>query len=228
MQAVILAAGRGKRMKNLTDEIPKPMLKLKGKPILEHKINMLPKEITEIVFIIGYAGDYIIRHFKRYFAGRRIIYVYQDKMNGTGGALHLARSILKDKFLVIMGDDLYHKKDLKKMLKHDLAILGHEVKDVSLFGIIKTNKKGHMVDVIENPMRSKDKLANAGAYVLNKKFFDYELVSKKAGDFEFGLPQTLAKMARDYDIKVEKATAWHAIGRPEDLKAAEKVLYKFL
>ncbi len=215
-------------MKNLTDEIPKPMLKLKGKPILEHKINMLPKEITEIIMVIGYCGDYIIRHFKRYFAGRRIIYVYQDKMTGTGGALHLAKSVLKDKFLVIMGDDLYHKKDLKRMLKYDLAILGHEVEDVTKFGIIKTNQKGHMVDVIENPLRSKDKLANAGAYVLNKKFFDYELIPKKAGDIEFGLPQTLAIMARDYDVKVEKATAWHAIGSPEDLKAAEKVLHQFI
>jgi NDP-sugar pyrophosphorylase family protein len=226
MQAVILAAGRGKRMKNLTDEIPKPMLKLKGKPILEHKINMLPKEIDEIIFVIGYCGDYIIRHFKRYFAGRRIVYVYQDRMNGTGGALHLARSILKDKFLVIMGDDLYCKNDLKKMLKHDLAILGHEVEDVTKFGIIKTNKHGHMIEVVEKPKKSKDKLANTAVYMLNKKFFDYELVP--IGDGEFGLPQTLAKMSGDYEIKIEKATAWHAIGNPDDLKSAEKVLHKFI
>jgi NDP-sugar pyrophosphorylase family protein len=226
MQAVILAAGRGKRMKNLTDEIPKPMLKLKGKPILEHKINMLPREIDEIIFVIGYAGDYIIRHFKRYFAGRRIIYVFQDKMTGTGGALHLAKSVLKDKFLVIMGDDLYHKKDLKRMLKHNLAILGHVVEDTSRFGIIKTDKKGHMIAVIEKPKRSKNKLANTAVYMLNKKFFDYDLVPIGGG--EFGLPQTLAKMAGEHKIKVEKATAWHAIGSPEDLKAAEKVLHKFL
>lgn len=213
-------------MKNLTDELPKPMLKLKGKPILEHKINMLPREIDEIIFVIGYAGDYIIRHFKRYFAGRRIIYVFQDKMTGTGGALHLAKSVLKDKFLVIMGDDLYHKKDLKRMLKHNLAILGHVVEDTSKFGIIKTDKAGHMIAVIEKPKRSKDKLANTAVYMLNKKFFDYDLVPIGGG--EFGLPQTLAKMAGEHKIKVEKATAWHAIGNPEDLKAAEKVLHKFL
>ncbi|MEI6588041.1 MAG: nucleotidyltransferase family protein [Candidatus Moraniibacteriota bacterium] len=226
MQAVILAAGRGKRMKNLTDEVPKPMLKLKGKPILEHKINMLPKEIDEIIFVIGYCGDYIIRHFKRYFGGRKIVYVYQDKINGTGGALHLARSVLRDKFLVIMGDDLYHKKDLKRMLKHNLAILGHEVEDTSKFGIIKTNRKGYMVDVIEKPKKSKDKLANTAVYMLNKKFFDYDLVPIGGG--EFGLPQTLAKMSSKYNIAVEKATEWHSIGSPDDLKSAEKVLYKFL
>jgi NDP-sugar pyrophosphorylase family protein len=226
MQAVILAAGRGKRMKNLTDEIPKPMLKLKGKPILEHKINMLPKEIDEIIIVIGYCGDHIIRHFKRYFAGRRIIYVYQDKMNGTGGALHLAKSVLRDRFLVIMGDDLYHKKDLKRMLRHDLAILGHEVEDVTKFGIIKTNKNGYMIEVVEKPKKSKDKLASTAVYMLNKKFFDYDLVPIGGG--EFGLPQTFAKMAKEYKIKVEKATMWHAIGSPEDLKSAEKVLHKFL
>jgi dTDP-glucose pyrophosphorylase len=147
-------------------------------------------------------------------------------MTGTGGALHLARSVLRDKFLVIMGDDLYHKKDLKRMLKHNLAILGREVEDVSKFGIIKTNKKGYMIDVIEKPKRSKDKLANTAVYTLNKKFFDYELVPIGGG--EFGLPQTLAKMSGDYNIKVEKATAWHSIGSPDDLKAAEKVLHKFL
>lgn len=213
-------------MKSLTDKLPKPMLKLKGVPILEHKIKMLPKEIDEIVFVVGYASDHIVKHFKHFFDGRKVVYVFQDKLNGTGGALHLARGVLRDKFLVIMGDDLYHKKDLKRMLKHDLAILGHEVEDVSKFGIIKTNKKGHMVDVVEKPKKSKDKLANTAVYTLNKKFFDYDLVSIGGG--EFGLPQTLAKMADKHNIKVEKATMWHAIGSPEDLKSAEKVLPKFL
>ena len=226
MQAVILAAGRGKRMKNLTDEIPKPMLKLKGKPILEHKIKMLPEEIDEIIFVIGYCGDYIIRYFKHYYCGRRIIYVYQHNINGTGGALHLARSILKDRFLVIMGDDLYCKKDLNSLLKHQLAILGREVENVSQFGIIKTNKAGNMIDVIEKPKKSKDKLANVGVYMLNKKIFDYELVP--IGNGEFGLPQTLAKMAKKYKIKVERATDWHPIGKPEDLASAEKALPGFI
>ena len=226
MQVVILAAGRGRRMKKLTNEIPKPMLKLKGKPILEHKINMLPREIDEIIFVVGYGGDYIIRYFKRYFAGRRIIYVYQNKLNGTGGALHLARSVLKDKFLVIMGDDLYHKKDLKRMLKHSLAILVKEVKDASKFGIVKMNKRGYLRDVKEKPKKFKNCLANVAVYMLNKNFFDYDLVP--IGDGEFGLPQTLAKMSVDYNIEVEKALAWQAISNPNDLKLAEKNLINFI
>jgi NDP-sugar pyrophosphorylase family protein len=228
MQAVILAAGRGKRMKGLTQATTKPMLKIKGKPILEHKINALPKKIKEVVFVVGYYADHIIHHFKRYYNGRKITYVFQHNINGTGGALHLAKCVLKDKFLVLMGDDLYHKKDLENLMQHDLAILGYEVNDPSLFGVIKTNENGHMVDVIENPKTNKYKLANTGVYVLNKKFFEYELIPKKSGDSEFGLPQTMAKMARDHKIKVEKARAWHPIGNQDDLKKAEEVLHLFI
>jgi UDP-N-acetylglucosamine diphosphorylase / glucose-1-phosphate thymidylyltransferase / UDP-N-acetylgalactosamine diphosphorylase / glucosamine-1-phosphate N-acetyltransferase / galactosamine-1-phosphate N-acetyltransferase len=226
MQAVILAAGRGKRMGKLQTVTTKPMLKIKGKPILEHKLNALPKKIKEIIFIVGYRSSDIISHFKRYFGGRRIIYVFQTNLNGTGGALHLAKSVLQDKFLVIYGDDLYSKKDIQKMLKHDLAVLAKEVDDPSKFGIIKKNKKGHILDIIEKPKKSKDKLAVTGVFMLNKNFFDYELVPVGGG--EFGLPQTLVKMVDNYKIKLEKATIWHPIGNPEDLKKAEEILHKFI
>lgn len=225
MQAVILAAGRGKRMKSLTRATTKPMLKIKGKPILEHKLNALPKSIKEVIFIVGYRNEDILSHFKRYFGGRRIIYVFQTNLNGTGGALHLAKSVLHDKFLVLMGDDLYHKKDLAEIIKYDMAIMGCKVTDPSRFGVIRTNGNGTMADVIEKPKNSRFKLANAGVYVLNKKFFNYELAPIGGG--EFGLPQTMAKMAKDHKIVVHQARAWQPIGCPEDLKKAAEVLDKF-
>ncbi len=212
-------------MQDLVKGVSKSMLKIKGKPILEHKLNALPKEIKEIVFVVGYYGEHIMSYFKRYFNGRKITYVFQTNLNGTGGALFLARSVLRDKFMVMMGDDLYCKKDIKRLIKHDLAILGHEVDDPSQFGMIKTNKKGHMSDIVEKPKRSKDKLANTGVYVLTNKIFNYDLVS--IGNGEFGLPQTLAKMAQDHAVKIETATIWHPIGNPEDLVSAEKIIHKF-
>jgi NDP-sugar pyrophosphorylase family protein len=227
MQAVILAAGRGKRMLHLTNNVPKPMLKINGKPILEHKLDVLPKEIDEIIFIVGYYGECIMNHFGCHFKNKKIKYIFQKELNGTGGALHLAKGILKDKFIVMMGDDLYHKQDLKKMLKHNFSILGYKVEDPSRYGVIKTDKKGNMIEVIENPKDGKYKLVNAAAYVLNKKFFDYDLVPKKAGDKELGLPQTLAQISKNYKIKVIKAKAWYPIGNPEDLEKAEKELPKF-
>lgn len=213
-------------MKGLTRDVPKPMLRIGGKPILEHKINALPKKIKEVVIIIGYRGEQIMSYFKRYFAGRKIVYVYQHEYSGTGGTLHLAKSVLRDKFLVMMGDDLYHKKDLEELIRYDLALLACEVDNPCLFGIVKTDKRGEMVDVVEKPKRTPFRLAATGAYVLNRKFFDYDLVPIGGG--EFGLPQTMAKMAGDYGIKVTKARAWHPIGNPEDLKSAEENLHMFL
>lgn len=213
-------------MQDLTNGVSKSMVKIKGKPILEHKINALPREIKEIVLVVGYYGEHIMNYFKKSFNGRKITYIFQTDLNGTGGALFLARSVLRDKFLVMMGDDLYHKKDIKNLIKHKLAVLGREVADPSKFGMIKTNKRGNMIDIVEKPKHSKEKLANAGVYVITKKIFDYDLVPIGGG--EFGLPQTLAKMAQDHIVKVEKAAIWHAIGNPEDLIEAEKIIHKFI
>jgi len=225
MQCVILAAGRGKRMKGLTKNTPKPMLRIGRCSILEHKVKMLPKSIKEIIFIVGYCAENVMEIFGKEFDGRKIHYVFQKKLNGTGGALHLAKSILEDKFMVMMGDDLYVKKDIVKILKNDLAVLAKEVENPSDFGILATNRRGYLEEVIEKPKRPKGNLANAAVYVLNKDFFNYELVS--IGNGEFGLPQTLAKMTDKYKIKVEKASLWHPISCQEDLESAEKIIGKF-
>lgn len=226
MQAVILAAGRGKRMGDLTLHAPKPMLKIKGKPILDYKIKALPKEIKEVVFIVGHCGENIKEYFGHEFDGRKITYVVQDVLNGTGGSIHAAKNLVRDKFLVIMGDDLYCRKDLEKMMESDLSILAREVDDPSRFGVLKTDNDGHLIEVIEKPQGFGKSLVNAAAYVLNKNFFDYELVPIGGG--EFGLPQTMATMAGDYKIKVEKATDWFPITSPEDLVSAEDVIDKFI
>jgi UDP-N-acetylglucosamine diphosphorylase / glucose-1-phosphate thymidylyltransferase / UDP-N-acetylgalactosamine diphosphorylase / glucosamine-1-phosphate N-acetyltransferase / galactosamine-1-phosphate N-acetyltransferase len=225
MQIVILASGKGKRMGDLTKNVPKPMLKIKGKPILEHKLNALPREIKEIIFVIGYRGEQIMDYFKKCWNGMKITYVVQKNLNGTGAAVHLVKSFVGERFLVMMGDDLYHKKDIKKMLQHNLAILGHEVEDTSLFGIIKADNRKNMTDVIEKPKKSKERLANTGLYMINRKFFDYELVQIASG--EYGLPQTLAHMTKEHKIKVEKATDWFPIGNANDLKKAEEIIHKF-
>lgn len=226
MQAVILTAGRGKRMKHLTAEKNKNMLAIRGKSLLKYKLDLLPKEINEIVFVIGYHGDEIKKQFGKKYKGIKISYVVQERLNGTGGAVHKAKKLIKDKFLVIYGDDLYARKDIEKIIKFDLAVLAKEVKDVTKFGILKTDKNGNLTEIIEKPKFSKVKLAAIGLFMLNRNFFKYKLVSIGGG--EFGLPQTLATMTKEHNIKIIKATHWLPVGRPEDLEKAEKEIDKFL
>ena len=125
-----------------------------------------------------------------------------------------------------MGDDLYYKKDLEKMLKEDLAILAQEVDDPSRFGVLKTDEKGKLIEIVEKPKMEGKGLVSTNAFVLNEKFFDYDLVP--VSETEYGLPQTLALMAKDYPVKVMKTTHWMAVGCPEDLTKAQKEIEKFI
>jgi len=226
MQAVILAAGRGVRMGGLTENTPKPMLEIKGKPILAHKIEALPREIDEVVLVVGYLKERIMAHFGNSYDGRRIAYVEQKELDGTGGAINLARDILRGRFLVMMGDDLYAKKDIESVMKHDLAVLGLEVMDPERFGIIKTDDEGAVVDIVEKPKIPGPALANIGLYILNEDFFNYPLVG--LGNGEYGLPQTMVQMKDKYMIYTEKASAWLPIGNPEDYKKAQEIIDKFI
>lgn len=226
MQAVILAAGKGTRMRPLTYDIPKPMLLIRGKPVLEYTLSFLPDEIDEVIIVVNYLGEHIKKYFGEKWKGRRIKYVFQSELNGTGGALHTCKYLVNEKFLVVMGDDLYYKKDLENMMKEDLAILAQEVDDPSRFGVLKTDENGKLIEIVEKPKMEGKGLVSTNAFILNKIFFDYDLVP--VSDTEYGLPQTLAVMAKDYPIKVMKTTRWMAVGCPEDIEKAQTEIEKFI
>jgi bifunctional UDP-N-acetylglucosamine pyrophosphorylase/glucosamine-1-phosphate N-acetyltransferase len=126
IQAVILAAGKGTRMLPLTLETPKPMLKVLGKNLIEHKLELLPNEINEVVIIIGYLSEKIREYFGDEWNGKKISYVVQEKLDGTAGALWAAREVLKGRIFVMMGDDLYAKTDVTKILAHRYAMCVQE------------------------------------------------------------------------------------------------------
>lgn len=222
MQAVILAAGRGERLRPLTDKTPKPLLRVAGKPILEHNLNQLPSQIKEVVVVIGYLGEQIKNYFGKEFDGRKISYVEQKKRLGTAHSLRACRNYLKDeRFVTMNGDDFYSRQDMSKCLDYDLCILAKEVKKPGRFDIVKLGKDNFLKDIVTSSPSAGDNLINIGFYVLNKRFFDYEMICLPGG--EFSLPHTIGKMAKDYPIKVIKARQWFPIGYPEDLKKAEEL-----
>ena len=141
MQAVILAAGKGTRMRPLTYDMPKAMLPVKGKPVLEYTIDFLPEEIDEVIIVINHLGEQIKNYFGDEWKGRKIKYVVQEKLNGTGGAIHSCRNLIRGKFMVVMGDDLYHKNDLAKIAKEELAIMAKDLDNAERFGIFEIDEQ---------------------------------------------------------------------------------------
>ena len=229
MKAVILAAGRGTRMGKLSEKTPKPLLEINNKPKLAYTVEQLPDEITEVIFVVGYLGQKIKDYFGTEFANKKITYVEQIELNGTGGAVMLTKNAVgKEKFLVLMGDDLYSKNDLREMLNYDFAALSFsEVEDISKCAVLKTDQKGFLTEIIEAPHNLNSGNANTGAYVLSPEFFDWQLVPKQEGSNEYGLPQTLTKNKGDNKVKVVSTKNWFPIGTPEALDEAKKVIHHF-
>lgn len=222
MQAVILAAGRGKRLRPLTDKTPKPLLKVAGKPILEHNMNQFPPQVKEVIIVVNYLKEQIKDYFGKKFNGKKISYVEPKERLGTAHALRACKDYLKDeKFIAMNGDDFYSQQDMLKCLDYDFCILAKEVKSPGRFDIVKLGRDNFLKDIIMSSPGGEGSLINIGFYVLDKRFFDYEMVRLPNG--EFGLPHTIAKMAKDYPIKVVKASSWFPVGCIEDLNRAEKL-----
>ncbi len=192
MQAVILAAGRGVRMKPLTDTTPKPLLKIAGRPLLEYTFDALPKEVDEVIVVIGYLGEQIRAYLGDNFRGRRIEYVTQKKLEGTAKALFEARPFLREKFLVLMADDLYAKADIEKCLAREQAILLIKIDQPGPGGKALLDNAGNLAEVVEGKEYPAGTLISANAFSLSEKIFEYDPVKLTDREGEWGLPQTVA------------------------------------
>ncbi len=222
-QAVIMAAGLGTRLRPHTLNTPKPLLPVAGRPILEWNIEKLPPGIDEVILVVGYLKEKIMAHFGPAWRGRKISYVEQRELRGTGDALSLCRPYLAERFLVMNGDDLYAARDIAALAGYRLAILAKACDVPSRYGAFRTDAAGRLIDIIEGGQAPAGGLVNAGLYALDRRFFDYPLAPIRDGK-EFGLPQTLVGMAKDHQIDVVPASFWLPIGYPADLDKATEYL----
>ena len=226
MQVVILAAGRGMRMGKLTDDLPKPLLVVAGKTLLEHKFDILPNNVDEVILVVGYYGGKIQERFGGSYKDKRILYVEQEKIDGTAGALSRARSILRDSFLVLNGDDLYAKDDAVHCIAIDgWTMLVQETESVRS-GNVTIDADGKVLDIEEGDHSGRVGLTNTGMYALDTRIFDYPMVPKSEGSEEYGLPQTIlaASQVGHIPFSAVKATHWVQVTSPGDLEKAEEML----
>jgi UDP-N-acetylglucosamine diphosphorylase / glucose-1-phosphate thymidylyltransferase / UDP-N-acetylgalactosamine diphosphorylase / glucosamine-1-phosphate N-acetyltransferase / galactosamine-1-phosphate N-acetyltransferase len=222
MQAVILAAGEGKRLRPLTDDIPKPMVRVGGKPILEYTLSILPNAITEVILVVGYRNEAIRNYFGNSFGGRRIRYVEQSEPKGTAHALLLAQPLLDEKsFLLLYGDDLYHPADIAACIQDvsRMRMLVKEHSNPERFGVCRIDGDGRVLEILEKQQNPPTKLINIGVYYLTKDIFSFPLTLSPLG--EYFLTDQISAMAQKHPVYIERARFWHPIGYPEDVAKAE-------
>ena len=225
MQAVILAAGKSTRTYPLTLTRPKPLLKAANKTILEHNLDNLIGFVDEVILVVGYKKEMIKNHFGNKYKNMKLKYVGQKEQLGTAHALSVAEPYIKDKFILMMGDDIYSKKDIENCIKYQYSILTTIVKDPKNFGVI-IEKKGILKDFVEKPKTFVSNLANAALYCFDKKIFSCLKQIRKSERNEFELPDAIKVLSKGGKIHCVRAKQWLPIAYPWDLLKADKILRK--
>ncbi|AGK61944.1 UDP-N-acetylglucosamine diphosphorylase/glucosamine-1-phosphate N-acetyltransferase [Archaeoglobus sulfaticallidus PM70-1] len=212
MQAVILAAGEGQRLRPFTAKKPKPMIEISGKPILEHLIEEVRKAgIRDIVLVVGYRRERIMDYFG---SGRDfdvdIEYVIQEQQLGTANALKSAESLVENEFIVIGGDNIIDHETIKNVKKRCFSIAYSISEDCSKYGAI-TFKNGFVKEIVEKPEEKLSYTVNTGLYCLSTDVFRYI-------DEERDLVNVINSMISDgYEFKAIEARLWQDIVYPWDI-----------
>lgn len=217
-------------MGELTNDRPKPMLEIGGKTLLQHKFDALPDGIDEIILVVGYLANVIKNAYGDSYAGKKITYVSQENIvGGTADALWQAKGLLRGKFLVINGDDLYVREDFEALLAYDWAILIQHVAETKGAGQVLSDGEKRVTDIIESSDHDGGEGAvNTNTFALDTRIFDYPQVAKAAGSTEMGLPQTIiaASKASGIPLYCVEATHWVQVTNPDDIQRGAKLLEK--
>lgn len=229
-QAIILAGGKGTRLSPITKEIPKPLVPLQGKPLLEYSLDLFKKfGIKDIIISIGFKGEKIKEYFgdgKRF--GVNITYLEEKDPLGTAGPLRLAKKIIKGPFITCNADELKDIDLIDLFLFHKdnkaaATIALTSVEDTSRFGVAKIagNK---ILDFVEKPPKEEapSNFINSGLYILEPEVINY-------------VPEGFAMLEKDVFPKLAKegklfgypfSGYWKPIGTFEQYEEAMSDLEK--
>lgn len=225
MQAVIMAAGKSTRTYPLTLTKPKPLLKVANKTILEHNLDSLNGIADEVILIVGYKKNLIKKHFGIKHKSLKIIYAEQKQQLGTAHALSVAEYHINGRFILMAGDDIYSKEDIKSCIKHKYSILTAKTKNPQNFGVI-VEKNGILVDFVEKPKKFISNLINTSLYCLDKKIFDCLKQIKKSQRNELEMPDAIRLLSKESRIYCVPSKQWIPIAYPWDLLKADSMLRK--
>jgi len=224
MKAVILAAGEGKRLRPFTETMPKVMLPVANKPVLEYVFDAVKNcGIDEIIVVVGYKKEVIMEYFKNY-KDIKITYVIQDKQLGTAHALLQAKNKLDDSFIVLSGDNIIDQNSISKLIKDnsEYTILIKEHPHPSKYGVVFVEKT-ILKELVEKPKEELGKFISTGIYKLPYKAFEEieELRSQGIYTLSAVIQSTVEK---NKAINTILADLWMDIVYPWDLISVNETM----
>jgi len=228
--AVVLAAGRGTRMGEMTAEIPKPMLPVRGRPLLEHILDHLAAAgIARFLVVVGYQRKLVKDHFRNW--RLPVEFRIQETVDGTGSAVRLARDFAGEApFLLTYGDILCDPaayvrcEELITFYSTTAAVLGVKKMDDPWRGAAVYAEQDRVLRVVEKPPKgtSTTNWGSAGVFAFRPSVFDYLERLPLSDRKEYELTSVFEMMLADgLDLRIAAIEgSWRDVGRPEDLGAA--------
>ena len=234
MKAVIPLAGKGTRLRPHTHLLPKPLVRVAGRPVLAHLLDDLVRfGVREMVLIVGHLDELVRRYMEEAYPDLRVHYVVQAVQDGTAGAVKLAQPFVDGELLILFADTLFDAdlSPARTLLPEWSAVIWtREVEDYWKYGIVITDEGGAMTRIVEKPKQPISRLANIGLYYIRDhallfEGIDHVLASSPASTGEYYLTDAFQYMVdRGARIRTAPVDSWHDCGSPEGLLGTNRHL----
>ena len=234
MQAVVLAAGRGTRLRPLTEDKPKALVEVNEKPIIEDVFdNLLEIGTTELVVVVGYMQEKIIEQYGDSYEGVPITYAHQREQLGLAHAILQAEPHVDDDFVLMLGDNIFRANlgdvvNRQREDRADAAFLVEQVpyEEASRYGVLDTNEYGEIVEVMEKPDDPPSNLVMTGIYTFTPAIFHACHLVQPSDRGEYELPDAIDLLLQSGRIiDAIRMNGWRIdVGYPDDRDRAEELL----
>ena len=234
MQAVVLAAGKGTRLRPLTDDKPKVLVEVNRKPLVEDVFdNLIECGATEFVVVVGYKKEQIIDRYGDAYEGVPITYAHQREQLGLAHAILQAEPHVDDDFMLMLGDNIFRGNledvvNRQREERADAAFLVEEVpyENASRYGVLDTNEYGEIVEVVEKPDEPPSNLVMTGFYTFTPAIFHACHLVQPSDRGEYELPDAIDLLIQSgRTIDALRLEGWRIdVGYPEDREEASERL----
>jgi len=232
MKVIIPLAGKGTRLRPLTHTVPKPMLKVAGKPVMDYVLDDVRRlaDVEEVIYITGHLKEAVEWHVRSTYAGMNSTFIEQKVQDGTAGAVALAKPRVNGPVLIIFVDTIFDA-DLSVIAgsQDDGIIWTKEVADWQRFGVVVSDARDHMTKIVEKPKVAVSKRVNIGLqYVRNWKLL-YEgidhVLKAPQNKGEWYLTDAFQYMVdHGAKLKVLDVAGWYDAGKVDTLLSTNRVL----
>ena len=232
MKAVILAAGKGTRLRPLTEDKPKVLVEVDDKPLIEYAFDsLIDIGVTEFVVVVGYKKERIMERYDDEYRDVPITYAHQREQLGLAHALLTAEPYVDDDFMLMLGDNVFEANlgDVVNRQAEERADAAFRVEEVpweeaSRYGVCDTNEYGEITRVVEKPDDPPSNLVMTGFYTFTPAIFHACHLVQPSDRGEYELPDAIDLLIQSgRTIDAIRMDGWRVdVGYPEDREEAER------